>query len=63
MKYTVTVEFAGKTYKAKVDAESGKEAIAKVKSRLKILKVERDTTEIPEDADIFDLLGIFGMKK
>ena len=63
MKYTVTVEFAGKTYKAKVEAESGKEAIAKVKSRLKILKVERDAPEIPKDDDFFNLLGIFGIKK
>jgi hypothetical protein len=63
MKYTVTVSFAGKTYKAKVDAESGKEAIAKVKSRLKILKVERDAPEIPNDDYISDLLGIFGIKK
>jgi hypothetical protein len=58
MKRTVFFEFYNKRMKVTVDANSDDKAIAMVRNRINVIKVETDN-----DSVVDDLMNMFNMKK
>ena len=58
MRKTIFFEFFGKNMKTTVEASSDDRAIAMVRNRINIIRIENDDDSVAED-----LLNIFNMKK